>query len=379
MDVLITSLIAILLCCPSRTSEVLALHNNSLILDAGKYYIRCQPSKRGKLIVKPVPEVMTDICRTAFSCLEKLAAPAQSRADEEDFYDVERGVKVKDSLFVLPNEKGKITKVNRQYISIFLAGGLYGKRKVVSIFERHGYTLAERFTPHSCRHLLNTLAQRANMDQLLIALWSGRRSIAQNQEYNHQTTADYERKAKNVGYIERKSPVATPIARAEFLKKRIIQGSMQKTEYGYCLHDYSQSPCTLLRDCLNCSEQVCRKGDLHLLPKLQNDLAESEVLIERCRSDRDRVGANRWLDYHERRIVILREMMRIIEDPAVEDGALIYRHMDAWDKFGLVDQVPPPAEPGTLPFSTFALPPHTLMSTPSEKLDLTEYLLERSE
>lgn len=33
------------------------------------------------------------------------------------------------------------------------------------------------------------------------------------------------------------------------------------TEYGYCVHDYTMSPCEKFRDCVNCTEQVCIKGD----------------------------------------------------------------------------------------------------------------------
>lgn len=33
------------------------------------------------------------------------------------------------------------------------------------------------------------------------------------------------------------------------------------TEYGYCVHDFSMLPCQKHRDCLNCNEQVCVKGD----------------------------------------------------------------------------------------------------------------------
>ncbi len=38
-------------------------------------------------------------------------------------------------------------------------------------------------------------------------------------------------------------------------------GAVHATEFGYCVHDYMMSPCDKFRDCINCNEQVCVKGE----------------------------------------------------------------------------------------------------------------------
>ncbi len=141
--------------------------------------------------------------------------------------------------------------------------------KHASIFDRHGYSAENgervKLTSHQARHLLNTIAQRGGLSNLEIAKWAGRADVKQNRIYNHMT--EYEL----VGMAERLDPTKAlfgpvgevakylPVTMQEF--NTLEHASVNVTEYGYCVHDYTMSLCEKFRDCVNCTEQVCIKGD----------------------------------------------------------------------------------------------------------------------
>lgn len=108
-------------------------------------------------------------------------------------------------------------------------------------------------TSHQFRHLLNTLAQTKALPQELIAFWSGRKSVKQNDVYNHLsqeaiieafTNLENQVEAiKEVGNLGKKSQAIAKrntISYNEALK--IELGSIHITQYGICRHDYSLTP-----------------------------------------------------------------------------------------------------------------------------------------
>ncbi len=55
-----------------------------------------------------------------------------------------------------------------------------------------------------------------------------------------------------------------PVTIQEF--NTMEKGAAHITEFGLCIHDYTMSPCEKYRDCLNCTEQVCIKGEGKTFP-----------------------------------------------------------------------------------------------------------------
>ncbi len=97
------------------------------------------------------------------------------------------------------------------------------------------------------------------------------------------------------------------------------------TEYGFCVHDYTMSPCEKYRDCVNCTEQVCIKGDEEKLGRIKERLARSKRLFALAKAavEQGDMGADRWYQHHERTVTRLRELVGILESPDIETNAQI--------------------------------------------------------
>ncbi|MHO47208.1 integrase, partial [Escherichia coli] len=168
------------------------------------------------------------------------------------------------------------------------------------------------------------------LSNLEIAKWSGRADMKQNRAYNHMT--EYEL----VGMSERLDPskglfgpagdVAKhlPVTIQEF--NTLDHAAVHVTEYGYCVHDYTMGPCEKFRDCVNCTEQVCIKGeDTEILDRIKKRLVKSERMfcIADAAVERGEMGADRWYQYHKKTVTRLRELVAILENPDIENGAQI--------------------------------------------------------
>ncbi|WP_205956844.1 hypothetical protein [Pantoea stewartii] len=97
------------------------------------------------------------------------------------------------------------------------------------------------------------------------------------------------------------------------------------TEFGYCTHDYVISPCTKFRDCINCSDHTCVKGDKDSLGRLEATAAYTERLIEKAKVDMedDEYGADKWVAYHEKTQARLLDLIAVLKSKNLEDGALV--------------------------------------------------------
>jgi len=203
----------------------------------------------------------------------------------------------------------------------------------VSIFDRYGYKAMDgkpfKLTSHQARHLLNTIANRGGLSQDQIAKWSGRADQKQNRVYNHMSEFEMVAKAEELdtslslfgpsGEVSLNDPITTQ----EFnLTER---GAVHVTEFGVCVHDYTMSPCEKFRDCLNCQEQVCIKGDCERqgrikarLDEVEKDYAAAKDAIAQGFS-----GADRWFEHQEKTVIRLRQLVEILENPDVPDGSQI--------------------------------------------------------
>ncbi len=203
-----------------------------------------------------------------------------------------------------------------------------------SIFSRFGFTEPDgspiKVTTHQFRHYLNTLAQSGGMSQLDIAKWSGRKDIRQNAAYDHVTPGQMVQKIRDA--IGNDSTVFGPIA--ELSKKtliprdefaRLVVPTAHTTDLGYCVHDYTMSPCQLHRDCIHCTDLICVKGDEEKERRLRQQLEEARDLLRRAEeaSKDGYYGSDRWLEHHSSIVERLSQLCSIIDDPKVPRGAVI--------------------------------------------------------
>lgn len=203
-----------------------------------------------------------------------------------------------------------------------------------SIFSRFGFTEPDgqpiNVSTHQFRHYLNTLAQAGGLSELDISKWSGRKDIRQNAAYDHVTPGQMVQKIRAA--IGDDSTIFGPLA--ELAKKtliprdefaRLVVPTAHTTELGYCIHDYTMSPCQQHRDCIHCTDLICVKGDEEKEQRLRQQLEEARELMRRAEeATKDGYyGSDRWLEHHTSTIERLSQLCSIIDDSKVPNGAVI--------------------------------------------------------
>jgi len=168
------------------------------------------------------------------------------------------------------------------------------------------------------------------MSQLDIAKWSGRKDVRQNAAYDHVTPGQMLQKIRDA--IGDDSQMFGPLAeipkkvlipRDEFARLRIP--TAHTTELGFCVHDYTMSPCQLHRDCIHCEDLVCVKGDEEKSMRLRQNLEEARDLLQKAEdavSD-GYAGGDRWLEHHLSAVERLSQLCSIMDDPNVPHGAVV--------------------------------------------------------
>jgi hypothetical protein len=260
------------------------------------------------------------------------------------FADAERGLKYRDALcvvqkYALEEDRGTyrcmIYLLSQDEIANRM--GARSTTGVASIFDHFAFREADgshiHIRSHQFRHYLNTLAQVGGLSQLDIAKWSGRVDIGQNKTYDHVSDRDLNAMVLQVTGESSQLLAALPAARKATLIPRDKVGQLKltaahTTEYGYCTHDYTMLPCQLHRDCLNCTEQVCVKGEATKEANLRQLVAETRTLLAAAESaKRDgEVGADRWVDHQRLTLSRAQQLVEILDDPEVPDGSAIQLH-----------------------------------------------------
>lgn len=259
------------------------------------------------------------------------------------YLDKRKGIKFSNALFALNKSQLHAVKAtlpvelmkptNNFFNNDLSLRDALGSDSHQSIFDRYGYYGLDgerlKMTSHQARHLLNTIAQRGGLSNLEIAKWSGRADVKQNRTYNHMTEFEILARAEQLDPSKElfgptgEAAKLLPVTNQEFNTMEL--GAIHVTEYGFCVHDYTLSPCERYRDCINCTEQVCIKGDVEKLERIKNRLAKTEHLLVSAQSameDGD-MGADRWYQYHEKTVIRLRELVSILDNPNLEDGAQV--------------------------------------------------------
>lgn len=221
--------------------------------------------------------------------------------------------------------------------SIFTTDLTYGGVKKHSIWTHHGYKNLDgseiSMTSHQIRHYLNTIGQRGGLGELYIARWSGRANANQNSTYNHMTTDEYVGLAKDVGIGTALAKIKTnmPVTFADL--DAMGEGIAHVTEFGFCIHDFSMLPCQKHRDCLNCIEQVCVKGDEGKLQRLIQQRDGIRLQLKKAydatnSGEYDMGSVDRWTTHQIKTLERVDQLIQILESPDTEDGAVIRMRND---------------------------------------------------
>lgn len=253
--------------------------------------------------------------------------------------DAKTGLRYSESLLVIPVQlfhsdkatyRCMVEKISTNMFNNQLGAGVkHGKS---SIFSRMGFTEPDgspiKMTSHQFRHYLNTLAQRKNLSQVTIALWSGRKDIRQNSAYDHVTAEETLELIRQADVSTAIGPLAEtlpelPMSRAEFLELKYP--TVHTTEYGFCVHDWSMLPCQKHRACIDCTEHLCVKGEVEKTERVRASLVDAEAQLERDEAAlADGVlGADRWYEHNRARVERLRNLLAILEDASVPPGTII--------------------------------------------------------
>ena len=205
-----------------------------------------------------------------------------------------------------------------------------------SIFERWGYKdESYRISSHQFRHYLNTLAHRGQAGELEIARWSGRASLSDNAAYNHMGEDEYVDRMRTLGVGESskaqlifKSKKNMPITLAEL--EADGDRVAHVTLYGACVHDFSMEPCQLHRDCISCREHRCIKGDDEKLNRIKELKSMNEVQLTNALEGLENgyMGADRWVQFYSAKLGRANQLIDILENPEIEDGAVIHMGVD---------------------------------------------------
>lgn len=226
---------------------------------------------------------------------------------------------------------GTVTLVKDANINVFLVG----IENSPSIFERLGYIdendLPFRCPSHKIRHWLNTLALEGGLSDVDLARWMSRQNLTQNRAYDHRSPVQRARRAgEKMRMGEVGGPVAkalieinNPVRRDEFIKS--LNRTAHVTDLGTCVHDWDALPCQKHGACSGCGELRIEKGNVgqrdRAIAALEKTKAELDTALLETLDQT--VGADRWLDAHQKTVNSLEKIIAIHEDPTIPDGYLI--------------------------------------------------------
>lgn len=251
--------------------------------------------------------------------------------------DTGLGLKFSDMLFVA--RKNTFHAVRKSYRAVIepitydKISSRLGSNTNTTIFDKFGLVEADgskiHLTTHQFRHYLNTVAQAGGLSQLDIAMWSGRKDVRQNDDYDHMSDRDVLAVVRaSIGDPKRMiGPLATQhvalISRDEFA--RLKTPTAHTTEFGHCIHDFTMMPCQLHLDCINCDEQVCVKGDTVRELNIRRHVDETRILLEAAQLAQKEgdFGADRWVSHQTRTLARLEELCGIFDDARVPAGSVI--------------------------------------------------------
>jgi hypothetical protein len=211
----------------------------------------------------------------------------------------------------------------------------FGRREErTSIFDRFNFTEDDgssiELRSHSLRHYLNMLAQMGHLSDIERAFAAGRKDIKHNRNYDNATSDEVHapiHQALKSGFTSELEPVTSVgrnlVTRSEF--KGLSLTAAHTTDYGWCGHSFASEPCQMYRDCINCEEHECVKGDDHKEANLLKLKAETEILLKAAKTalSDEEYGADNWVKHQTQTLERVNALLTLLKDPNVQVGARI--------------------------------------------------------
>jgi hypothetical protein len=193
-----------------------------------------------------------------------------------------------------------------------------------------------KITTKSFRHYLNTLAFEGNLGQDDIARWSGRADISQNSSYFHpdpdrileriRRAKIHHRNAIEDDLSDKALTIREPITVEEARALKPVAAHI--TELGFCEHDFALEPCPNFRDCINCADHLCVKGDSRT-PLVREALEERLDFAKELSAEADQAaaegfyGGDPWSLIQKLTVERLSQLTEIMESAEVPDGSIV--------------------------------------------------------
>jgi len=345
MQRIVSSVYALLCCAAMRIEELLLLPNDcDIVLDPGDDWqagLRWWPKKGGVPSIKWVPSAMVPVAKKALQNIKDETESARQLAK-----DIIEGKTVIDRLpkhFPYTSEEKRVAFDQALFSSHkFLVTGVkptnFMKLEAVSynqinlgitaIFEQLGITLPDGSTPklntHKPRHYLNTLANKSSVPQADIAKWSGRKSLQQNETYDHETAEELVKRIVAAKGTTNKLPIPK-ISKQKKFDLAQIKETAHTNLFGWCIQSLRQNPCEMCGSCIDCTQLVCVKGAEPKLENIRLELDRTIALKEKAQEKIDsglRVNV-RWMNSFNQKIERLEQLISILESEQVVDGSFV--------------------------------------------------------
>lgn len=253
----------------------------------------------------------------------------------------ELGLTFSEALCVLPlnffhstrsNYRSVIMAVSSDDLNARLGGrsdtGIKSIFQAYEFYEDDGSDI--KINTHQFRHYLNTLAQTGGVSELDIAKWSGRKDLGQNRAYDQESGRDLlKRMNDTLGDVAIFSASAAFVPTNDLILRSesasLLLEAAHTTDFGYCIHNFTFSPCQIHRDCINCDEQVCVKGEAAKEANIRQLRNESISLVAAAEAAvrAGVLGADTWLEHQQQTLSRAEELLAMIDNPAIEPGAII--------------------------------------------------------
>lgn len=248
-------------------------------------------------------------------------------------------LKFEDSLAVMRKNEMHSRKANYlcmlvsiDYSAITNAYRRVGRRPSIferfKLFEDDGSLLLLK--SHGLRHYLNLLSQTGGLNDADIAIFSGRKDVRQNRFYDHRSSDEVQEPIKQALEAGMTSQLEVPRERPMRVVKRgafrgLFLNAAHTTDFGFCEHDFASEPCQQFRDCMNCLEQECVKGDQTKENNLRNARHETSVLLKRAEAalSREEYNADAWVAHQKKTLDRIDALLAVFDDPNVSNGARV--------------------------------------------------------
>ncbi len=213
----------------------------------------------------------------------------------------------------------------------------------LSVFRRHELERGVRYVEpdgrpvminsHMCRRLFVTNAYTAGATTLDLMRWQGREHAGDLATYDRRSMLE---RATSIKADIRSGRLRGQVAQAfvqladgerdEWLDGHV--SALHVTPLGYCVHDFSVTPCPRALNCLKeCPDYLHDPNDAGQRTQLVQLQRRTSAALESMQPE---VAAGRiapsWVDEHER---TLRNVERILATPAAPDGAYVRPFADA--------------------------------------------------